>query len=161
MGRCVCVSLRLCVHVCTCGRFSEDLIREWRRASKEEVDFLLEAKNATDASKALQKRGIDVVCPMPISEYCGKRVLTMVFIEGWKITDVDKMPYGTDRETMARNLVHAFAVLVFQEGLIHGDPHPGASQQQSSSATAMIIVIRAKELSHLVGAGRQGRVLPA
>ncbi|CAE7401971.1 Adck1 [Symbiodinium sp. CCMP2592] len=102
-----------------------DLIREWRRASKEEVDFLLEAKNATDASKALQKRGIDVVCPMPISEYCGKRVLTMVFIEGWKITDVDKMPYGTDRETMARNLVHAFAVLVFQEGLIHGDPHPG------------------------------------
>ena len=56
------------------------------------------------------------------------QVLTMVFIEGWKITDLDRMPYGADREGLARQLVSAFALLVFQEGLIHGDPHPGAAR---------------------------------
>eukprot|EP00434_Breviolum_minutum_P022249 symbB.v1.2.019635.t1/scaffold1616.1/size109294/11 len=102
-----------------------DLIREWRRAAKEEVDFQLEAKNALQASKALRRNSVDVVCPEPLQDLCSQRVLTMVFIEGWKITDLDRMPYGADREGLARNLVHAFALLVFEEGLIHGDPHPG------------------------------------
>ena len=105
---------------------SQDVIREWRRASREEVDFLLEAKNCLHASNALRRAGVDVTCPEPIQSCCSERVLTMVFIEGWKITDLDRMPYGADRETLARNLVHAFALLVFQEGLIHGDPHPGS-----------------------------------
>ncbi|CAK9042793.1 unnamed protein product [Durusdinium trenchii] len=102
-----------------------DVIREWRRASREEVDFLLEAKNALQALNALRRHNVDVTCPEPIQSCCSQRVLTMVFIEGWKITDLDRMPYGADRETLARDLVHAFALLVFQEGLIHGDPHPG------------------------------------
>ena len=103
----------------------QDLIREWRRAAKEEVDFQLEAKNALQASKALRRNSVDVVCPEPLQDLCSQRVLTMAFIEGWKITDLDRMPYGADREGLARNLVHAFALLVFEEGLIHGDPHPG------------------------------------
>lgn len=102
-----------------------DLIREWRRAAVEEVDFQLEAKNAMQAANALRRHSVDVTCPEPLLNLCSRRVLTMVFIEGWKITDLDRMPYGADREGLARNLVHAFALLVFQEGLIHGDPHPG------------------------------------
>ena len=94
----------------------QDLIREWRRAAKEEVDFQLEAKNALQASKALRRNSVDVVCPEPLQDLCSQRVLTMVFIEGWKITDLDRMPYGADREGLARNLVHAFALLVFEEG---------------------------------------------
>jgi len=101
-----------------CSR-CQDLIREWRRAAKEEVDFQLEAKNALQASKALRRNSVDVVCPEPLQDLCSQRVLTMVFIEGWKITDLDRMPYGADREGLARNLVHAFALLVFEEGLIH------------------------------------------
>eukprot|EP00435_Cladocopium_sp_Y103_P020679 s1269_g5.t1 len=104
-----------------------DLIREWRRAAVEEVDFQLEAKNAMQASNALRRHSVDVTCPEPLLNLCSRRVLTMVFIEGWKITDLDRMPYGADREGLARNLVHAFALLVFQEGLIHGDPHPGVA----------------------------------
>ena len=93
----------------------------------EEVDFQLEAKNALQASNALRRHSVDVTCPEPLLNLCSRRVLTMVFIEGWKITDLDRMPYGADREGLARNLVHAFALLVFQEGLIHGDPHPGVA----------------------------------
>lgn len=104
---------------------SSDLIREWRRASREEVDFRLEAKNANDATKGLLDAGLDVGCPEPINELCGKRVLTMAFIEGWKITEVDRLPLGTDRAAICWPLVDAFATLAFEIGLIHGDPHPG------------------------------------
>lgn len=102
-----------------------DLIREWRRASREEVDFKREGQNAMDAAAGLKRLGIDVGCPMPLNEYCGKRVLTMGFIEGWKITDASKLPLGTDREAICGPLVDAFSALVFEIGLIHGDPHPG------------------------------------
>jgi len=102
-----------------------DLIREWRRASREEVDFKREGQNAVDASNGLKRLGIDVGCPEPIEGCCGKLVLTMAFIEGWKITDVDKLPAGTDREAICLPLVDAFAALAFEVGLIHGDPHPG------------------------------------
>lgn len=115
---------------------AQDVIREWRRASREEVDFLLEAKNALQALNALRRHNVDVTCPEPIQSCCSQRVLTMVFIEGWKITDLDRMPYGADRETLARDLVHAFALLVFQEGLIHGDPHPGISTALCSTAAS-------------------------
>jgi len=102
-----------------------DLIKEWRRASREEVDFKIEAMNASHASTALERSGLNIGCVRPLPEYCGRRVLTMAFIDGWKITDVERLPPGTDREALARPLVDAFALLVFQEGLIHGDPHPG------------------------------------
>lgn len=102
-----------------------DLIREWRRASREEVDFRKEQVNAQNACDALKRAGVDVGCPEPIPELCGKRVLTMGFIEGWKITNLDRLPPGTDREALVKPLVDAFALLVFDEGLIHGDPHPG------------------------------------
>lgn len=102
------------------------LIQEWRRASKEEVDFRLEAENMARAKRALQGAfGEAVGCPEPVLRYCGRRTLTMAFIEGWKITQLHHLPPATDREALASTLVDAWAYLAFEEGLIHGDPHPG------------------------------------
>jgi len=101
------------------------IIREWRRASADEVDFLLEARSMSRAGKALQRHGVDVKCPVPVEGSCSRRVLTMEFIEGFKITDTERFPPNTDMTYVARQLLEAFATLIFQEGLIHGDPHPG------------------------------------
>jgi len=68
---------------------------------------------------------VDVKCPLPIEGLCTRRVLTMEFIEGWKVTDVDKLPPGTDVAGLAKQILEAWSLLVFQEGLVHGDPHPG------------------------------------
>lgn len=101
------------------------IVKEWRRASNEEVDFRLEQDNMIRASRALERAGIDVGCPVPVKGLCGRHTLTMSFVEGWKITEVARLPRGTDREELGRRLVDAFAALTFEEGLIHGDPHPG------------------------------------
>jgi len=89
------------------------------------VDFQKEALSCEEALGALQASGLDVGCPRPVWRFCGPHVLTMTFIEGWKITEVERLPPNTDRETMAERIVEAFAMLVFNKGLIHGDPHPG------------------------------------
>lgn len=101
------------------------VIAEWKRASREEVDFRLEAGNAERAAAACERHGLEVKCPKPIREHCTRSVLTMEFIEGWKITDVARLPPGTDRAALARQVLEAFALLTFDEGLIHGDLHPG------------------------------------
>eukprot|EP00927_Polykrikos_kofoidii_P046791 TRINITY_DN40923_c0_g1_i1.p1 TRINITY_DN40923_c0_g1~~TRINITY_DN40923_c0_g1_i1.p1 ORF type:complete len:1391 (+),score=284.24 TRINITY_DN40923_c0_g1_i1:54-4226(+) len=102
-----------------------ELAKEWRRTSSEEVDFRMEARNALDAFHALQRHGLNVGCCEPLEEYCSKKVLTMRFVEGWKITATERLPVGTDRESIGSRLFEAFAMLTFQEGLVHGDPHPG------------------------------------
>merc|ERR1719247_1893464 len=90
-----------------------------------EVDFKYEASCAQDALHALTKAGMDVGCPQPMGDLCSDRVLTMRFIEGWKITEVEKLPPDTNREQMAAQIVEAWCKLAFQDGIVHGDPHPG------------------------------------
>lgn len=102
-----------------------EMIKEMRRSSLEEVDFTLEAKNAADAHACLQRANSEVGCSEPILAYCGPRVLTMKFVEGWKITETERLPPGTDREKLAAQIVEAWALLVFEGGVVHGDPHPG------------------------------------
>mmetsp|Transcript_104295 Transcript_104295/g.185402 ORF Transcript_104295/g.185402 Transcript_104295/m.185402 type:complete len:1331 (+) Transcript_104295:57-4049(+) len=102
-----------------------EIAKEWRRTAGEEVDFRLEAKNASDAFHALRRHELPIKSCEPIMEYCSRRVLTMRYVAGWKINDIDKFPAGADRETIGSQLWEGFAVLVFDEGLIHGDPHPG------------------------------------
>lgn len=102
-----------------------EVVKEMRRSSLEEVDFRLEAQNAVAASAALSRLGLDVGCPEPLPQYSGPQVLTMRFVEGWKVTATERLPPGTDREALGKAIIEAFAGLVFDEGLIHGDPHPG------------------------------------
>lgn len=48
------------------------------------------------------------------------------WIEGFKITDVDKMKeHHFDKKTIMNQLVRAFAEQIFVTGFIHCDPHPG------------------------------------
>eukprot|EP00930_Biecheleria_cincta_P041950 TRINITY_DN28849_c0_g1_i1.p1 TRINITY_DN28849_c0_g1~~TRINITY_DN28849_c0_g1_i1.p1 ORF type:complete len:1393 (-),score=249.84 TRINITY_DN28849_c0_g1_i1:86-4264(-) len=101
------------------------IAKEWQRTSHEEVDFCLEAQNAADACAALRRRGLKASSCEPLSELCSKRVLTMHFVEGWKITEIEKFPAGADLEAVGCQLWEAFAMLALEEGLIHGDPHPG------------------------------------
>lgn len=101
------------------------IAKEWQRSSREEVDFRLEAQNAADACAALRRRGLKASSCEPLGELCSGRVLTMHFVEGWKITEIDKFPAGADLEAVGYQLWEAFAMLALEEGLIHGDPHPG------------------------------------
>ncbi|MCU0477596.1 MAG: AarF/UbiB family protein [Chloroflexi bacterium] len=55
-----------------------------------------------------------------------RRVLTMEFIRGVKISDVAAMEAaGIDRDVIARNFLRAIIKQVLVDGFFHADPHPG------------------------------------
>jgi len=54
------------------------------------------------------------------------RVLTMEYVEGVKITDVDALDdMGVDRTALVRRLEQAYMEMIIEDGLFHADPHPG------------------------------------
>ena len=55
-----------------------------------------------------------------------RKVLTLEYLSGIKITDFDEMDrQGVDRKEAGRILAEAYAQMFFSDGLFHGDPHPG------------------------------------
>lgn len=55
-----------------------------------------------------------------------QRVLTAEWIDGYKISDVDRIKQDRfDIADIDRKLFTIFSEQVFNTGFVHGDPHPG------------------------------------
>jgi predicted unusual protein kinase regulating ubiquinone biosynthesis (AarF/ABC1/UbiB family) len=67
-----------------------------------------------------------VVIPRVYQDASSERVLTMAYVEGTKITDVDKLESeGHDPKQVARDVANAYFTMGLEHGVYHGDPHPG------------------------------------
>ncbi|KAH8932477.1 hypothetical protein BDL97_19G074400 [Sphagnum fallax] len=103
----------------------EWMVPEFEKNLLRELDFLQEANNAERTAKSFaHKEGILV--PRVVKDLTTKRILTMEFMEGCKIDDVQALEKaGIDPAQVAQELVEIFAEMVFCHGYVHGDPHPG------------------------------------
>lgn len=90
-----------------------------------EIDYLNEASNAERFQKDFE--GIDYVrVPNVYREVSTPRVLTMEFVESFKLTDLEKIDkIGLDREVLAKQTADAFLKQIIETGYFHCDPHPG------------------------------------
>jgi ubiquinone biosynthesis protein len=97
------------------------IIEEFERSIGEELDFLNEARNVRRFVEANRKRP-DFKIPDVYEALSGRRVLTLEFIAGVKITEACP-PH--DGPTLARKMVDGAFRQLFEDGFFHGDPHPG------------------------------------
>ena len=98
---------------------------EMSKQIPQELDFIHEGHNA-EAIAANFEGVQDVVVPEIYWEYTTERVLTMEYVEGVKITDIEGMRrLGVDSADVAKILVVAFGEMLLNHGLFHADPHPG------------------------------------
>ncbi|CAN0316469.1 unnamed protein product, partial [Phaeothamnion confervicola] len=68
----------------------------------------------------------DIHVPPVFWPYTTRRVLTMEFVRGAKITHVDELQRdGLDPVAVARTVAAAFGDMIFLHGFVHCDPHPG------------------------------------
>ena len=110
--------------------FFEDLnltwiVNEFEQNLTSELDFLHEARNSWETSQRFQGKPKFHV-PHIRWDLTTSRVLTMEYIHGIKITDVDRLhAVGVDTKRVARTLAEVFGEMIFVHGRIHGDPHPG------------------------------------
>lgn len=102
-----------------------EAFKEIEDATLNELDFVKEAKN-TERFHDLNK---DVACvgvPRVIDRLTSKKILTMEYIDGCKITDFDVLESeGYQCEDIANKLANSFFKQVLEDGFFHGDPHPG------------------------------------
>ncbi len=99
------------------------IIEEFDRTVHEELDFRNEARNATAMFEAAKEREL-LVIPRVHEELSGETVLTLDYVEGTKVSEVTAEA-GFDLERIARNVIDAAFRQLFEDGLFHGDPHPG------------------------------------
>ena len=91
---------------------------------RREIDYILEGRNADKLAK-IHKNDRAVYILEIYWDYTTKRVLTMEFIEGIKISNVEELDRaGLDRNQIAFNLARAYMKQIFREGFLHADPHP-------------------------------------
>ncbi len=98
------------------------IIEEFDLAIHEELDFLHEAQNIREFYRNHRERPYMRI-PRVFDELTTRTVLTMEFLRGTKISQLD--PSVHDKEKIARNLVEGAFRQLFQDGVFHGDPHPG------------------------------------
>lgn len=101
------------------------VVEEMERNAPEEVDFVHEGHAAEEIAGLLAGRD-DVVVPRIYWQWSGRRVLTMDFLDGTKITDVEALrAAGIDTAAVADSLIDLYNVMVLKHGMFHADPHPG------------------------------------
>ena len=101
------------------------IVEEMERNAPEEIDFIHEGRAAEEIARLLAGRD-DVVIPGIHWGLSSRRVLTMDYIEGIKITDVDALrAAGIDPPAVADTLIDLFNTMVLRIGMFHADPHPG------------------------------------
>jgi len=103
----------------------QELVSTFAEGLYSEMDFKNEALNALKMKRLLAGAGgvaaEQVVVPEPLLDLTSRRVLTMEWVTGVKLTLLEP---GEIRD-LARVGQEAFLVQLLQEGFFHGDPHPG------------------------------------
>lgn len=102
-----------------------EVVSEFDRILHEELDYNVEGRNA-DAFRKNFAEDEDVIIPAVYWEYTSKKILTMEYMEGVKLSNLSEIERaGLNRETLARKVAQAVFKQILIDGFFHGDPHPG------------------------------------
>jgi ubiquinone biosynthesis protein len=97
-------------------------VERFGEALRGQLDFAREAEN----NHRFAKNFADVPfvgVPALVPDLCTRRVLGMEFVEGVKATEPERV--GGDRKKLARVGGEAILKMVFLDGFVHADLHPG------------------------------------
>lgn len=101
------------------------LMNEMNKDVPRELDFILEGHSAERIARDLAHRS-DVRVPKIIWEHSARRVLTLEYIEGIKISDIPALEAaGIDANEVALIMTEAYCEQILVHGYFHADPHPG------------------------------------
>ncbi|MCB1419263.1 MAG: 2-polyprenylphenol 6-hydroxylase [Notoacmeibacter sp.] len=102
-----------------------EVTRTLERSTKIEMDLRLEAAALSEmAANTAEDPGFRL--PAVDWERTGRDVLTMEWIDGIKMSDVDGLrAAGHDLECLAANIIQSFLRHALRDGFFHADMHPG------------------------------------
>ncbi|MDH4103556.1 MAG: AarF/ABC1/UbiB kinase family protein [Thermoleophilia bacterium] len=102
----------------------QELVDEFARSIRLELDYGHEARNAELFHRNFARTD-GVVVPRVIRQYSTARVLTLEYLRGMKVADLNLVALRPDeRRDIAYSLADAWMTMVFRHGFFHADPHP-------------------------------------
>ena len=123
-----------------------ELVDEFARSIRLELDYGHEARNAETFYRNFA-RDPRVVVPKVIRQYSSARVLTLEYLHGRKVADLDlEMMTPGERSDVVTRMADTWMTMVFRHGFFHADPHP-----------ANVFVLDSGELG-LVDFGQAGKL---
>ncbi|MFA1612365.1 ABC1 kinase family protein [Halobellus rubicundus] len=103
----------------------ENLADEFAKTIRQEMDYSRE-KRILEEIRGNFADAPEILIPKPIEERSGPRVLTMEYLPGTKINDVETLDRkGIDRTELATTLQRVYLQMIVDDGVFHADPHPG------------------------------------
>lgn len=91
----------------------------------EEMDYTHESRNLKTIKKDMETSS-KVVVPTVYDELSSKNVLTMEYLPGIKVTNVQELDEkGIDREQLVIDVHKVFFTMLLKHSVFHADPHPG------------------------------------
>ena len=100
------------------------LVDEFARQIRQELDYRLEARNAKTFYRNFAGDP-HVQVPRVYWTYTRARVLTLEWLQGTQLADVDTLPLTLDeRRDLAYRITETWMTMIFRHGFFHGDPHP-------------------------------------
>lgn len=101
-----------------------EIVEELSQALRDELDYTVEGRNA-DRLRRNMSGDERVIIPQVHWSHCSHRVLTMEALEGFKLTDVERLRQEQyNLPAVAEVTVDLYLHQVFVDGFYHADPHP-------------------------------------
>jgi ubiquinone biosynthesis protein len=103
---------------------TNEIVDEFARSIRQELDYRLEARNADQFHKNFAGHP-HVSVPRVYWTYTRSRVLTLEYLDGVQLADIDVAQWTLDqRRRLAYLVAEAWMTMIFRHGFFHGDPHP-------------------------------------
>src|SRR3954463_2575427 len=100
------------------------LIDEFSRSIRQELDYRLEARNAETFHHRFSGHP-HVRIPRVYWSYTRTRVLTLELLEGFQLADLPVDAWEMEeRRRLAYLMAETWMTMIFRHGFFHGDPHP-------------------------------------
>jgi predicted unusual protein kinase regulating ubiquinone biosynthesis (AarF/ABC1/UbiB family) len=101
------------------------MLREFNETIHEEMDYAAEGRNAEKFRESF-KNWDNIHVPKIYWNATTSKVLTMEFIHGTKVTDLEgQAQQGISPEKVNRLLIKTYLKQLLEDGFFHADPHPG------------------------------------
>ncbi|TSB46852.1 ABC1 kinase family protein [Alkalicoccobacillus porphyridii] len=100
-----------------------EVFHEFAEALKLEMNYKEEAQNTERIYKQTEDEE-DVEIPTIYPSFSTKRMMTIAYVEGIKITSIREED-GYDLSKVAETFAKSLFQQIFVHGFFHGDPHPG------------------------------------
>ncbi len=103
---------------------AEEIVDEFARTIRQELDYRLEARNAETFYKNFAGHP-HVRVPRVYWSYTRARVLTLEYLEGTQLGDLELEAWTLEeRRNLAYLIAEGWMTMIFRHGFFHGDPHP-------------------------------------